>query len=87
MRDFSHGAVVTVEQAFTVLSESNNKYLPHLLIELVDSIRGKVNPVKDSTNSKDNLWLTLGYAYFGQFIDMIYFHITCRRCTPRHSKQ
>jgi hypothetical protein len=70
MSDFGHGAVGTREQAFTTLLPLRAAgYPPHLLVDLATSMAAERDTVKDGADPEENLWVSAGYTYLGQFID------------------
>ncbi|MEH2116012.1 peroxidase family protein [Nostoc sp.] len=70
MSGFGHGSVGTREQAFTnLLHLRKEDYPTHQLVQLAKNIKGAVDTVKDGPDPEENLWVSAGYTYFGQFID------------------
>jgi Animal haem peroxidase len=72
MKDFGHGSVGTREKAFTALlplKQESEKYSASQLLALSELMKGEPDTVKDGADPEENLLMTAGYTYFGQFID------------------
>ena len=70
MSELSHGNVGRREQNFnSLLPLRKIGYNPQALAELAEQMKGEVDTVKDGPDPEENLLVSAGYTYLGQFID------------------